>query len=163
MKVAFENVESALFYGAPNFEEQQAILALDRNDVLTAEVILDQVIANNPDRVRNIYMYREEGVAYALMHKYIVQTAAPAQNNQAKTPFISRVKASDNSAAPPPYKDNDPTSVTRTISRDSNGEYSTRVDDTIPIPNPVKDKPENRIRHRKTGLSPEKWVKDAKK
>jgi hypothetical protein len=162
MKVIFKNVESALSYGAPSFKEQQAILALDRRDVLSAKIILDEVIASNPDRVKNIYMYRGEGVADAPMHKYIVQTATPAQIGRAINPFSSRVDGFNNVAAPPPYKDSDPTSLPPENNRDANGEDRPGAGDAALVPHSVKDKPEGGIRHRKMGLLPEKWRKEAK-
>ncbi len=149
MKVAFEDVASALRYGAPSPEEQQAILALARGDLNQAEAILDQVVAQHPERVRNIRMYREPGVAAGLMFKYVLQVATSAQISQAQNSPRLTAAVSKSMLAPPAYEESESTSGPSVVNRELIGKNDSKLTDVATLRSPSNDETENGVRRRK--------------
>jgi hypothetical protein len=148
VKVNFKDAASALRWGAPSFEEQQAILAISRGDLGQADAILDQIIAQHPERIENINMYRESGVATALMLKYIQRVSTIPHTSQAETSNLDS-SATYRTLPPPAYEEGSVISRPPIAGRNYMCNKDSQSKDAATLSSPINGEDENGLRRRK--------------
>jgi hypothetical protein len=123
MKVSFTCAENALFFGAPTPEEQRGLLELAKGNLGAAEEILDKVVAEHPERARNISLYFQPGIASNLMLKYVLQSQSIAAERAKPLVLLSSsFKANvHESTAPPAYEESEAEAALLLADRNSAG------------------------------------------